>query len=289
MWGRKEKRTPELQETLSTRERVINNIAGFVYDHATAVNGRKRLVQFTSQLPSHRCMYSHVSGGNTLAYITDKKTFFKVLEEAPDELQLDCASILPVAIIAGIARTMEQDGIDRNCIADATEAIVLAGEDSQIKVNNTTYLPFQPSGDSRYGIGLGIPKFVQVHAQIGNAWDPSSSTTTFHTNLEYGDIFSFNSTQFRWYPGWGNRHNQNGIVLETGYPVTGDGLVFAHAPVVEERISTIGYEFLKIYRNLTEIGITESDFKRGRGISVYGAGVDYERLYLSFLNGVINM
>ncbi len=289
MWGRKEKRTPEPQEALSTRNRVINNIAGYLYDHATAVSGRNRLLQFTSQLPSHRCMYSHVSGGNTLAYITDTKTFFRVLEEAPDELQLDCASILPVAIVAGIARTMEQDGIDRSIIADATQAIVMSGEESQIKVNNTTYLPFLPPGDARYGIGLGTPKYIEIHAQIGNVWDPSSSTATVNTNLEYGDIFSFNSSHFRWYPGWGNRHNQNGMVLETRSPVQGDGLVFAHAPLLEERLSTLGFEFLKLYRNLSEIGVTEADFRKGRGIAVYGAGVDYERLYLSFLNGVINL
>lgn len=224
-----------------------------------------------------------------MAYITDLDTFYSILEEAPQELALDCASVLPVAIVAGIARTMEQDGVDRRITAAATQSIVLAGEDSQIKVNNTIYLPFQPRKNSAHGIGLGLPRYLQLHAEIGNYTDPSNSTVSVHSNLEYGDVFSFNSAQFRWYQGWGNRHNQNGMILEPGQSVGENGLVFAHAPVVEERISTLGYEFLKIYRNLTQIGISPEEFRRGRGVTVSGMGIDYERLYLSFLNGVINL
>jgi hypothetical protein len=236
-------------------------------------------------------MYGYISEVNGGAHtcVINIKTFLDLLEATPDELRLDPESILPVAVIAGIVQTLKQNGIDPEAIARATQAIVLAGPQSQIRVNNTNILPFQPPGRYPGYVALGTPRRIEIGFRIGKNYDPHTSATNVVTDLEPGDFCWVKSTPFSRRPGWReDQHNLYGFVLGTYSPVQdpGDKLVFTHGPVVDKRISTLGGLFLELCRKLGEIGVPTTELSR---IKVAGTGVDYEELYNLFRDGVNNL
>lgn len=279
---------PESSEAELFREYLVDKLMGFI-ERRLLNPDEKSNIRFTSKIvwSQYLELEENVIDGNTRWKLVDPKIFFKVINEKPENFQVDCLNILPVAIMITMTEVLQERGYSQEKIFEMLKGMIIHGARTELKTGEGQLRPLWPDGrtdlaDNTVHNGFARQKGGVWHISVGLGSNPYTGEVRFgNQGVRRGDTFHLANRSERNGAKFGNGDCQNGFILQDGNGALGGrGIqVFGHATEIGDRKTNLTEECFRLLINLEESGITLAEFSKDGYIELQILEIDYVELY----------